>query len=68
MASTPTRGVFRHHSSTAALGVNSLAAMQQLQQQQQQMQNQGGNINFNNNQMNSSSFHGGMDNSQGQSF
>ncbi len=33
---TPTRGVFRHHSSTAAMGVNSLAAMQQQQQQQQQ--------------------------------
>lgn len=69
MAPTPTRGVFRHHSSTAALGVNSLAAMQQLQQQQQ-MQHQGGNNNFNsNNQMDPSSFHGsGMDNSQGQHF
>jgi hypothetical protein len=36
---TPTRGVFRHHSSTAAMGNNrmsSLAAMQQVQMMQQQ--------------------------------
>jgi hypothetical protein len=30
---TPTRGVFRHHSSTAAMGVQGLAAIQQQQQQ-----------------------------------
>lgn len=29
---TPTRGVFRHHSSTAAMGAHGLAAMQQQQQ------------------------------------
>jgi hypothetical protein len=58
---TPTRGIFRHHSSTAAMGVQGLAAMQHHQQQQQQRQLLMGQNSLQHN-VDPSSLHGMMEN------